>query len=142
VPVVDEANDTRLYGTEGNLVLGYGSLKLVHPDGGVDEYFFEGSSAYYNEFVNFYEAIVDGEPIVGNLEQSRRNMLVLLRAFDSATDGQPRHLGNAPWNQPTAGVPLWRPRGADGLFDGLPTRVTHQTSKVEPRLWSVAPTPR
>jgi predicted dehydrogenase len=127
LPVVDEVNGTRVYGTEGNLVVSWGKLKRVNADGSVEEYTFSPSNGYFNEFVNFYDAIAHGAPIVGTVDQSVRNMLVLLRAFDSSEDGRPRDLSDASWNRPATGVPLWRPHGATGLFDGLPLEVTHTT---------------
>jgi hypothetical protein len=124
VPFEGEVNDTRLYGTEGNLIAARGHVTHVHADGAIEEYRFAGSNSYYNEFLNFYEAIVYDEPIVGTVAQSVKNMLVVLRALDSAAQGQPGEVGTAGWNAPLTGVPLWRPRGARGLFDGLPVQVT------------------
>jgi len=53
---------------------------------------------------------------VGTIAQSAANMRIVLAALDSAEQGGVVAL------DPTAdgGVPLWRPRGAEGLFDGLP----------------------
>jgi predicted dehydrogenase len=131
VPFEGEVNDTRLYGTEGNLIASRGQVTHVHPDGAVEEYRFAGSDGYYNEFLNFYEAIVYDEPIVGTVAQSVKNMLTVLRALDSAAQGRPGELGAAGWNAPLTGVPLWRPRGARGLFDRLPVQVTHTRREGE-----------
>jgi hypothetical protein len=61
---------------------------------------------------------------VATVEQSFQNMLIVMRSLDAAEQGRPYRLDDAPLTGSRAGVPLWRPRGATGLFDGLPSRVT------------------
>jgi predicted dehydrogenase len=122
LPVADEANGTRLYGTEGNIVISWGKLKLIRRDGSIVEYQFDRHNGYFNELVNFHEAIAYDEPIVGTVAQSLSNMLIVLRALESAETGQP--VGVAESRSSEAGVPLWRPRGATGLYDGLPIIVS------------------
>ena len=121
-PVLDEDGSTRVYGTDGNLIINRGSVRLVRADGSVEEHVLQGSSAFYNEFLNFYEAVAYGEPVVGTVAQSARNMLILLRALRAAEEERTIDVRAEPWNAPAEGVPLWRPRGAVGLFDGLPVR--------------------
>jgi predicted dehydrogenase len=122
-PVVEETNDTRVYGTDGNLIVRWHGVRLIRSDGSTEEHVFQASNAFYNEFLNFYDAIVYDEPIVGTVAQSAKNMLILLRALDSADQGKTLDLSAEAWNLPADGVPLWRPRGATGLFDGLPVTV-------------------
>jgi len=123
-PVPGEVNDTRLYGAEGALTVSRGRVVLSRDDGSIEEYRLEqGDGGYYNEFLNFYEAIVHHEPVVGTVRQSIENMAVVLRALGSVgldwpSDGSTMDLGPL-----KGGVPLWRPREAEGLFDTLPTRV-------------------
>ena len=123
-PVVDEDTDARVYGTDGNLIVRRGSVRLIRADGSVEEHVLAGMNAFYNEFLNFHDAVVYDEPIVGTVSQSARNMLILLRALDSAEQGRTLDLRAEAWNVPADGVPLWRPRGADGLFTGLPVSVS------------------
>ncbi len=123
-PVLDEDNHARVYGTEGNLIVGWKSVRLVRADGSVEEHVLQGTNAFYNEFLNFYDAIVYDEPIIGTVAQSARNMLVLLRALQSAEQGRTLDLRGEAWNSPADGIPLWKPRGTTGLFDGLPVTVS------------------
>jgi len=120
-----DGNDMRLYGTKGSLVIGNHSIKVVRADGSAEEHRVEGrSGGYYNEFVNFYEGITFGEPVVGNIAQSFLNMEVVMRGLDSAEQGEIVVLrGEADDATLEGGVPLWRPHGAIGLFDGLNTTV-------------------
>jgi len=119
IPVPPESNEMRLYGTEGVMTLGgQGSSRQVaihRPDGHIEEHRFDGiDSGYYGEFLNFSEAIVHGAPVIATIEQNFQNMLVILRGLDSAEQGRVLDLDAA------SDVPLWRPYGASGLFDGLP----------------------
>lgn len=112
----------RLYGAEGVLTLERETLKLTDRDGNTREFGIANrDGGYYNEFLNFYEAIVYDEPIVGTLAQSYKNLLAITGAMDSAE--QNRIIGADELNGgiPLERVPLWKPRGADGLFDGLPS---------------------
>jgi hypothetical protein len=53
---------------------------------------------------------------VGTIAQSVANMRIVLAALDSAEQA-----AVVPLDSPReGGVPLWRPLGAEGLFDGLP----------------------
>lgn len=127
-PVVDERNDLRVYGSEGSLTATRRSVRIVRADASVETWTLEGSDfGYYNEFVNFYEAIAFGEPIVGTIEQSYANMLTVLRALDSSEGDCAVALDDLPGGPRAQAVPLWRPRGAIGLFDGLPATVRVST---------------
>jgi len=123
-PVLDEVRDTRLYGSEGALVSSRGQVRVIRADGLTEEYRVEPmDSGQYNMFLNFHDALVHGEPIVANLRQSFENMLVVLRALESAEQGRQAEVVDAGVPPGTGGVPLWRPRGASGPFDGLPCQV-------------------
>jgi predicted dehydrogenase len=126
-PLPTEHSETQVYGTEGSIIVSWANLKVFRSDGSVEEHVFEHSNPFYNEFLNFYEAVVSDEPIVGTVAQSVKNMLIVLRALDSAEHGETLDLREEHWNVPATGVPLWRPRGAEGLFTGLPVRVTSTT---------------
>jgi predicted dehydrogenase len=129
IPVPPESNEMRLYGTEGVMALtGQGSSRSVtiyRPDGRLEEHrFAEIDGGYYGEFLNFFEAIRYDAPVVATISQNFQNMLIVLRGLDSAEQRRAITLEDAPQ---AANVPLWRPHGATGLFDGLPGRHTTET---------------
>jgi predicted dehydrogenase len=128
-PVLDEVRDTRLYGSEGALVFSRGQARVIRADGSIEEHRVEPTdSGHYNMFLNFHDAVVHGEPIVATVRQSFENMLVVLQALESAEQGHEIEVA-APGMPPSAGgVPLWRPRGASGLFEGLSCRVRRTPS--------------
>lgn len=121
VPVPPEPNDMRLYGTEGVLVLSGPEAErrvtLLRPDGTTTTDVFRGiDNGYFAELCDFSDAVRHGRPVVGTIAQSVANMRIVLGALDSAKDATVVELDN-----PTGGgVPLWRPMGSEGLFDGLP----------------------
>jgi predicted dehydrogenase len=121
IAVPPEPKDLRLYGTEGVLVLAGSEaerrITLTRADGTTSIDVFRGmDNGYYAELCNFADAVQHGAPITATVRQSYANMLVVLRALDSA-----EHDAVASLEDGAAGaVPLWRPRGASGLFDGLP----------------------
>lgn len=134
VVVPPEPNEMRLYGTEGTLIVGGGMRErkvVLVRDGECEVHRFEGvDNGYFAEIRNFYEAIVDGEPVVGTVAQSFENLLVIMRALDSAEQGRALPVESGLANG-GGGVPLWRPGGAGGLFDGLPGR--HRVERVPAR---------
>ena len=54
-------------------------------------------------------------------------MKVVLDALDAAEQEPPQSERSVEVAE-QLGVPLWRPRNATGLFDGLPTIVRHESS--------------
>lgn len=122
IPVPPEPNDMRLYGTEGVLVLAGAEpeyrVTRCGPDATTHTTVFRGiDNGYRAELVDFADAVQFGARPVGSVAQSVANALVVQRAFDSAERVAALAL------DPVAGagpVPLWRPRGSAGLFDGLP----------------------
>jgi predicted dehydrogenase len=125
-----EPNEMRLYGDEAVMVVANHTIALYRPDGSVEEHeLVEGDGGYYNEHVNFYDAIVHGTPIVGTIAQTYHNMLIVLKGLESAERGEAIVLDDAPGGLAASSVPLWRPRGAAGLFDGLPGKIVTNTRK-------------
>jgi len=119
-----EPNECRLYGTEGVLAIDRESVRLFGADGAVETYRVEGNDGgYYNEFLNFAEAVTEGAPIVGTTAQSYRNMQIVLGGLRSAREGRVVEIDPWPDALAESAVPLWRPAGASGLFDGLPATV-------------------
>jgi predicted dehydrogenase len=122
-----EPNEMRLYGDEAVMVITNRRVAVHGPDGAVEEHrLVEGDGGYYNEFVNFHDAIRHGAPIVGTIAQTYHNMLVVLKGLESAERGEAIVLDDAPGGLAASSVPLWRPRGAEGLFDGLPSRIENE----------------
>jgi predicted dehydrogenase len=129
-----EPNEMRMYGTDGVLVLngarGERRVTLHRADGSTERHTFQGiDNGYYGELRNFSDAVVHGEPVVGTIRQSFTNMLTILRGLDSAEKGAVVSLADLADGR--SGVPLWRPRGASGLFDGLPGSHTVATDAAQ-----------
>ncbi|GAA1305432.1 Gfo/Idh/MocA family protein [Pseudonocardia xinjiangensis] len=131
IAVPKETEDLRLYGTEGVLVLSgpesERQVTLTRADGSTQTDVFRGiDNGYHAELCNFSDAVRHGEPVVGTVRQSVANMLIVLRALDSAEQDTVMALDDAPPGG--GGVPLWRPRGGSGLFDGLPGERSTRTA--------------
>jgi predicted dehydrogenase len=127
LPVPAEPNDLWLYGTEAVMAIGRGEIRVHRPDGMVEIHRVEQSDGgYFNEFLNFHEAVTVGAPLVGTVAQSFRNMELVLRGIESARQGQAMTIGAWPADLSAVAVPLWRPAGATDLFGGLPTTVTRE----------------
>ena len=123
-PVRDETGDTRLYGSHGTLIVSRGLARLIPADGAAEEYRVEPTdTGHYNMFLNFHDALVHDEPFGAAVARSFLNMLVVLRALESAERGQPVEVADPGGLPSTGGVPLWRPRGAGELFEGLSCQV-------------------
>jgi predicted dehydrogenase len=133
IPLPPEANETRFYGTSGTLVLTeHGQRKevLLHrADEPPQTHVFDGvDNGHWGELCNFADAVQHGAPIVGTVEQSVRNLLLVVRALDAA-ERREVTTPDAQWLQEAPGVPLWRPWGATEWRDGAPGRyaVIHGT---------------
>jgi len=124
IPTPGETSEMRLYGTEGVMALADRKVRVLRTDGTGTEHAVEADGGYYNQLLNFYDAVMYDEPIVGTIAQSFHNMLVVMRALDSAEEHRPVPISGVAGGLAQAGVPLWRPRGASTLFEGLPCRVT------------------
>ena len=121
----EEPNDMRLYGTEGVMSVGRDAIRIFRPDGSVEAYRVEQrDGGFFNELLNFHEAVTVGAPLVGTVVQSVRNMEIILRGIKSARQGQVIKMDPAPEPLSEQAVPLWRPLGADDL--GI--RVTREVS--------------
>lgn len=119
-PVLDEVRDTRLYGSEGALISSRGQVRLIHADGSTEDHRVEPfDTGHHNMWLNFHDAVIHDEPIVATVRQSFENMLVVLRVLESAERGHRVDVVAAGVTPQTDGVPLWRPRGATDLFEGL-----------------------
>lgn len=74
-----------LYGTEATLEITDRGLNIVQQGRPVETIDVDVSDGgYYGEFLNFYEAVRKGKPIVATVEQSYKDMELIMRALDSA----------------------------------------------------------
>ncbi|HEV2125220.1 MAG TPA: Gfo/Idh/MocA family oxidoreductase [Chloroflexota bacterium] len=129
VPVPPDDGNMRLYGSEGVMLVGSRdgtrTVSIHRPDRTTEEHRIEHSDGgYYNEWLNFHEAIMQDAPIIGTVTQSFHNMLIVLRALDSAEGSGVVEMEDVPGGIAEQSIPLWKPHGATGLFDGLPCNVT------------------
>ncbi len=126
--VPSEPGEMRLYGTEAVMTTGWRGTKIHRPDGTIESYKVEGADGgYLNEFLNFHEAVTGAAPVISTVAQSWRNMEVILSGLDSAERGQTVEIAPWPTALSTTAVPLWRPAGAEGLLDGLPSNLIRTT---------------
>jgi predicted dehydrogenase len=113
-----EANDLRLYGTEGVMSLGYRQLRVDRPGESATTYRTKQTDGgHYNAFVNFHEAVRMGAPVVGTVTQTYRNMQMVLGGLDAAKRGQALEIDPYPTELSATPLPLWSPLQADPLFD-------------------------
>lgn len=125
IAMPEEPNDMRLYGTEGVMSVGRSGTRVFRPDGSVEQWKVEQADAgYYNEFLNFHEALRGDAPLVGTIAQSVRNMEIITQGLASAEQGEVLQIVPGLTELSETAVPLWKPAGADGLFDGLDAKVT------------------
>ena len=106
-----------------------GGTKIHRPDGTVETFRVQvRDSGYYNEFLNFHEAVALNEPIVGTVLQSYRNMELILSGLDSARRGEVVVLDTSIAPLSASALPLWTPAGQTDLFGGLDVTVNHEIS--------------
>jgi hypothetical protein len=94
------------------LSVGNNRVRLLGTDGTTHDHHVESDNGYFNQWVNFYEAIVYDEPIVGTIAQSFANLLVIQRALDSAEGHRLVSLQDMPGGLAESSVPLWRARAS------------------------------
>lgn len=130
IAVAGESNDMRLYGTKGQMTIGRQGINVARPDGTSDTWHVQQQDGgYYNEFLNFYDAVLYDTPIVGTVVQSFRNMEIVLKGLESARKGQVISLSDLPAALSATAVPLWKPRGASDLFEGLDVTITKESGQ-------------
>ncbi len=129
IPVSGESNEMRLYGTEGQMTIGRHGINVARSDGTNETWHVQQQDGgYYNELLNFYDAVVYDTPIVGTVVQSFRNMEIVLKGLESARKGQVISLSELPAPLSANAVPLWKPRGATDLFEGLNVTITKEST--------------
>jgi predicted dehydrogenase len=123
IVVPDEPNELRIYGESGLLAIATGrkQVRVHRADGSSETHTFQADGGYFNEFLDFYDALIHGDTLIADIPQNVRNMEIILKSLESAERSEAIALEAAPG---TSGVPLWRPRGATSLFDSLPSTMT------------------
>jgi predicted dehydrogenase len=118
IEVPREENALRLYGTGGVMTVGYGEIVVEQPGKPRTTHRpdqFDGG--HFNAFVNFHEAVRYGEPVLGTVEQTYRNMELVLEALASAEEGAAREITFRADRLRSDALPLWRSKRNDPLFD-------------------------
>ncbi len=77
-----------LYGSAATLLVDNDALRLSRPGQAPETIPVEADPGYYGEFLNFYQALREGAPVVSTVEQSYRDMELILRGLDSAEQAQ------------------------------------------------------
>jgi predicted dehydrogenase len=130
--IAEEPNAMRVYGEDGIMVLTGRTFRVYSRGHEMHEYAFQTDGGYYNQLLNFADAIENDEPIVGTIAQSFVNLLVVMQAMDSAESQRLVSVSGAPDALSDHPIPIWRPRGASGLFDGLPCVLSESTRDAPP----------
>ncbi|MBA3377677.1 MAG: Gfo/Idh/MocA family oxidoreductase [Chloroflexia bacterium] len=116
--VPKEPNDFRLYGTDGVMSFRFRELSVYRPDEPPTTYRtgqFDGG--HFNAFLNFAEAIRLGEPVIGTVAQTYRNMQIVLDGLEAVANGEVRTIDPYPSELSATALPLWSPKRTDPLFD-------------------------
>ena len=81
--------EATIYGEQGTITVNGGKVVLKRPDQ-PDETIKTGHSdnGYYKEFANFWEAVVNGAPVVSTPQAALRDWEIIMKALDSAESGQ------------------------------------------------------
>lgn len=74
-----------VYGTTGTIRLQDRKLEIIRPGQATERVDVDTSDGgYYGEFLNFYEAVHEGKPVIATVEESYKDMELILRGIDSA----------------------------------------------------------
>ncbi|MBV9792177.1 MAG: Gfo/Idh/MocA family oxidoreductase [Chloroflexi bacterium] len=73
-----------IHGTAGTIEIRDTTSRLLRPGQPPETIVDNAEGGYYGEFLNFYAAIREDQPIVSTVEQGYRDMELILRAIDSA----------------------------------------------------------
>lgn len=123
----DEPNEMRIYGTEAVMGITPKTVKVYRPEETETFTFEEMDGGYYNEFLNFHDAVVHGEPVTGTLAQSFRTMEMITKGLASAGSGQVVTLEDGPIPLSANPLPLWKPRDAEDLGVSVTREVSSST---------------
>lgn len=74
-----------IFGTKGTILMDDRKVQLRTEVGKTDESMsYKGADAYYDQLVNFHEAITKGAPVISTPAEALRDLELLMRAYDSA----------------------------------------------------------
>jgi predicted dehydrogenase len=74
-----------IYGSQATVELRDGNIRLLRPDQPIETIDVDAEDGgYTGEFLNFYAALRENQPIVATVEQGYKDMELILRALDSA----------------------------------------------------------
>ena len=105
-----EANELRIYGTEGVMTLGQREIRIDRPGQETETQKVEmADGGYYNEFLNFHDAIFRGAPLIGTVEQTYRNMQIVDAGIAAPLAERVISIDSWPIPLTVSGVPLWEP---------------------------------
>jgi predicted dehydrogenase len=105
-----ESNELRIYGTEGVMTLGQREIRVDRPGQETEIHKIDmADGGYYNEFVNFHDAVHKGVELVGTVEQTYRNMQIVDAGIASPMAGTVITFDSWPIPLTASGVPLWEP---------------------------------
>jgi predicted dehydrogenase len=116
--VPKEPNDLRVYGTRGVLSLAHRQLRVDRPgEAPLVWRTKQEDFGHYNAFVNFHEAVRFGEPVLGTVTQTFRNMQMVLDGLKAAATGVAVETDPFPESGLSATpLALWTSRRHDPLF--------------------------
>lgn len=78
-----------IYGTAATLEVREDGLRLLRPGQPAQQIAVEDNDGGYGgEFLNFYDAIRSGQPVVASVEQSYKDMELIMRGLDSAEEAR------------------------------------------------------
>jgi predicted dehydrogenase len=110
IPTPNEMNDMKIYGTEGIMTISRNTIRIDRPDQAPEELTVEmEDGGYYNEFLNFHDAVHGKAPLVGTVEQTYRNMQIVDAGIASALTGTVISAERWPVPLSPVAVPLWEP---------------------------------
>jgi len=129
-PVPPEPNELRLYGTDAVMTVARNAVTLHIPDGTAEIHRVDGSDGgYFNECLNFHQALTEDSPVLATVAQSYRNLQLILAALASAEQGTSVPIDPWPDRLTPNAVPLWHPHNAPDPFATLPATVTHEIAR-------------
>jgi predicted dehydrogenase len=74
-----------IFGKEGAILMDDRTVRLRTRDGKEDEFGpYDNADSYFEQLVNFHEAITEGAQVVSTPSEALRDLELLMRAYDSA----------------------------------------------------------
>lgn len=115
LPMPPDGNDLRIFGTEGVMSVGDDRIVLWKDDATQTHVVERTDFGYYNEFVNFHEAVMQGAPVIGDYLQSWRGMEIVSKALTSAETGEFQLMDTERAPLSPRPIDIWLPYGETDL---------------------------